>query len=152
MFSPDFNLNPAINVGPRYWVRHHFDVRQKRKDLQMNLKHHNGHHFLVHLTLDELHGISNALNEVCNRVHLDDAEFETRLGQSREQLKELLGEISQGLSSPPSDFEIKEAWAEGCSVQARCFSAYGDPADMSSGEAREFASCLIAAADEADSL
>ena len=118
----------------------------------MNLKHHNGHHFLAHLTRDELNGISNALNEVCNGVHIDDAEFETRLGQSREQLQGLLGEISQCLSSPPSDYEIKEAWADGCSVQARCISAYGDPADMSSEEAREFASRLIAAADEADSL
>ena len=25
MFPPDFNPNPAINVGPRQWVRHHFD-------------------------------------------------------------------------------------------------------------------------------
>jgi len=31
MFPPDFNPNPAFNVGSRSWVRHHFDVVPEMK-------------------------------------------------------------------------------------------------------------------------
>jgi len=43
------------------------------------------------------------------------------------------------------------AWADDGSVQARCIAPHGDPVDMSSGEARNFARLLITCADEADS-
>ncbi len=39
--------------------------------------------------------INNALNEVCNGVDIADAEFETRLGGSREEARELLGRIGR---------------------------------------------------------
>ena len=118
----------------------------------MHLRHHNGHHFLAHFTRDELSTLSNALNEVCHGVHIDDAEFETRLGAPRTELASILSELGRWITAPPSDFEVMQAWADGCSVQARCISAFGDPADMSSGEARTFAARLVAAADEADSI
>lgn len=118
----------------------------------MHLRHHNGDHFLAHFSRDELLALSNALNEVCHGIHIDDAEFETRLGTTRTQLASILSELGRGIDEPPSDFEVMQAWADGCSVQARCISAFGDPADMSSAEARSFAARLIAAADDADSI
>ena len=39
---------------------------------------------------DELVLISNALNEVCNGIEIDDAEFATRLGAQREEARRLL--------------------------------------------------------------
>jgi hypothetical protein len=116
----------------------------------MNLAHQNGHHFLIHTTRDDLIGISNALNEVCHGIHIPDSEFETRLGCSRADLKTLLDGVSSFLASTPSDIDSVATWSDGCSVQARCVSACGDPVDMSSAEARDFAGRLVAAADEAD--
>jgi hypothetical protein len=42
------------------------------------------------LTRADLLLINNALNEVCNGVHIEDAEFQTRLGASREEARKLL--------------------------------------------------------------
>lgn len=42
---------------------------------------------------DELLTISNAINEVCNALHLDD--FQTRMGVSMAEALKLLNEISQ---------------------------------------------------------
>jgi len=47
----------------------------------------------------ELVLINNALNEVCNGVHIDDFEFSTRLGGSREEVRGLLGRVSSVLES-----------------------------------------------------
>lgn len=44
----------------------------------------------VRFSNDELILISNALNEVCNGVEIDDAEFATRLGADREEVRRLL--------------------------------------------------------------
>jgi len=46
----------------------------------------------VELTKDELYIINNALNEVCNGIHLD-GEFGTRMGCSVEDARELLTKI-----------------------------------------------------------
>jgi hypothetical protein len=51
----------------------------------------------VELTTDELHVLNNALNEVCNGIHLED-EFSTRMGCSLEEARELLKEIHGFLS------------------------------------------------------
>jgi len=48
------------------------------------------------------------------------------------------------------DAEILEAWADGGSVQVRAVSVFGDPADLSSDEARDFARRILDAADKAD--
>ena len=46
----------------------------------------------IELTKDELKIINNALNEVCNGIHLE-GEFDTRLGCTVEQARELLKKI-----------------------------------------------------------
>jgi hypothetical protein len=51
----------------------------------------------VTLTADELRAVNNALNEVCNGVgELDnDDEFATRLGVTRQEARELLGNLHE---------------------------------------------------------
>lgn len=49
------------------------------------------------LGIDEAYMIHSALNEVCNGVHIEDPEFQTRLGYYRGQLKELLSQIGASL-------------------------------------------------------
>ena len=48
----------------------------------------------VALSREELVLISNALNEVCNGVDIPDWEFQTRLGRTREEARDLLARIS----------------------------------------------------------
>jgi hypothetical protein len=48
----------------------------------------------IDLTLDELGTINNALNEVCNGLHLE-GEFSTRMGCSLEEARALLAKISR---------------------------------------------------------
>lgn len=50
----------------------------------MNLVHQNGHRFLLSASRTQLFGIANALNEICNGIHIADAEFEARLGSTRQ--------------------------------------------------------------------
>jgi hypothetical protein len=50
---------------------------------------------LLRLSDDELVWLNNALNEVCNGVTIDDSEFSTRLGGSRQELRALLARIHQ---------------------------------------------------------
>jgi hypothetical protein len=107
--------------------------------------------FLASLSRDELGGISNALNEVCNGVHIEDAEFQTRLGVTRSFLQQVLSTIGRHLvaTSEPAD-ESTSAWADGASVQVRAISVFGDPVDMSTDEARAFAALINDAISEAD--
>jgi hypothetical protein len=49
----------------------------------------------VRLSNDELIMLNNALNEVCNGVHIADTEFQTRLGSDRGALRALLAQISE---------------------------------------------------------
>lgn len=53
---------------------------------------------VVELTLDELQLLNNALNEVCNGVDFNDAEFHTRLGAPRQEAQKLLQRINQLLT------------------------------------------------------
>lgn len=53
----------------------------------------------VRLSSDELTLLNNALNEVCNGVAIEDAEFATRLGASREEARVLLTEVGQAVDS-----------------------------------------------------
>ena len=48
----------------------------------------------VELTDAELVVVNNALNEVCNGVHIEDDEFETRLGVSRDDARALLLKVT----------------------------------------------------------
>ena len=49
--------------------------------------------FNLRVSRNELGLIGNALNEVCHGVHIDDAEFQTRLGSERGELQALLTQI-----------------------------------------------------------
>jgi len=119
----------------------------------MNLVHQNGHRFLVSASRAELVGIANALNEVCNGIDVAEPEFETRFGSTRERLRAILASVTSFLDAEPAPtFDTIAAWSDGCSVQARCVSPYGDPVDMSSGEARDFAQLLVNCAEQADSV
>ena len=48
-------------------------------------------------TRDELVIINNALNEVCNGMSLEDAEFQTRIGYSREAARKVLEKVAKAI-------------------------------------------------------
>ena len=50
-------------------------------------------HAAATFTADELLLLNNALNEVCNGLALDDAEFQTRLGVDRKTARKLLAKV-----------------------------------------------------------
>ena len=47
----------------------------------------------IGLDRDELSMLNAALNEICNGVHLSDADFATRLGFRRAEVRRLLGQV-----------------------------------------------------------
>lgn len=109
----------------------------------MNFVFQTADRFLASLSRDELKGISNALNEVCNGVHIEEAEFQTRLGVTRSFLQQILAAIGPPLGATPEPArERAEARADGGSVQIRAISVYGDPLDMGADEARDFAALI----------
>jgi hypothetical protein len=59
----------------------------------------------VTLTAGQLVAVTNALNEVCNGVSElgDDDEFATRIGASRDEVRQLLAEF-RGLTDGPEAF------------------------------------------------
>jgi hypothetical protein len=59
---------------------------------------HTRREHLVSFKEGELVGITNAVNEVCNGVDIDDREFQTRLGLTREQLRVVLGELQSAIN------------------------------------------------------
>ena len=52
----------------------------------------------VRLSEHELTIMSNVLNEVCNGVHIEDPEFQTRIGVTREEARNLLQAVTRLLS------------------------------------------------------
>jgi hypothetical protein len=48
----------------------------------------------VRLTRNELILLNNALNEVCNGVHIEEPEFSTRLGSGRDEALSLLAALA----------------------------------------------------------
>ncbi len=53
-----------------------------------------GRSVTIEFTTDELIMINNCLNEIGNGIDVDDAEFGTRLGFTREEVRTLLQRIS----------------------------------------------------------
>ena len=49
----------------------------------------------VILSKDELRLLNNALNEVCNGVDIEEAEFVTRLGVERSEARRLLADLGK---------------------------------------------------------
>jgi hypothetical protein len=45
------------------------------------------------LTPEQAGGVHNAINEVCNGIHIDDCEFQTRIGITRDELSAVLKKI-----------------------------------------------------------
>lgn len=60
----------------------------------LDLNHSDADAVSISLTKAELALINNALNEVTNGGHIEDWEFETRLGASREEARSLLSGLS----------------------------------------------------------
>ena len=93
---------------------------------------------LLSLSSDELLGVVNALNEVCNGVHISDGDFQSRLGVDRT----FLNDLHQALLAEPHNavrkYQCIDVWAEPASVMVRAVSAYGDPVEMSTKEAEDF--------------
>jgi hypothetical protein len=117
----------------------------------MNIVLQSASRLLVSFTADELVGICNALNEVCHGVHIEDPEFQTRLGVSRSFLADLLGQLHAGANHPALHTESRVGvWADSGSVQAICVTVSGDPADMSTEEARRFVRQLNEVIGEAE--
>jgi hypothetical protein len=55
----------------------------------------------VVLTPAELVLLNNALNEVCNGVHIDDEDFATRLGGTRDEVRAILDRVRELLTDNP---------------------------------------------------
>ena len=91
---------------------------------------------LLSLSQKELVGLSNALNEVCNGVHIPESEFETRLGVERVFLLRLFADLRS--DAPLTLLDRSDVWAEAGSVHVVCVTAFGDPVEMSTREARTF--------------
>ena len=53
-----------------------------------------GGQFDIQLTKEELGLIGNAINEVCNGVHIPDWEFQARLGNTKDEAQALLDQIT----------------------------------------------------------
>ncbi len=51
------------------------------------------------LSLDDATAVISALNEVCHGVHIEDWEFETRLGVDRKELQRILADLHRILAS-----------------------------------------------------
>lgn len=61
------------------------------------------------LSLDDAIAVNNAMNEICNGVHIEDWEFPIRLGVPREELRRILSELHAMIDALKSDSEPGKA-------------------------------------------
>jgi uncharacterized protein YoxC len=59
----------------------------------MKLEHKMNGYVTISVSVNELETINNALNEVCNALGVD--EFQTRMGATLDEARELLREVNQ---------------------------------------------------------
>jgi len=71
----------------------------------MKLLSYNGSIYNLNLTKDELIVAIGAMNEVCNGIHIDDWDFETRLGVSKSDARVFLKELHRILSCQSGDHD-----------------------------------------------
>jgi hypothetical protein len=117
----------------------------------MNLVRATAERLLISISREDLVGANNALNEVCNGIDIEDAEFQTRLGQTRIALRKTLHAVSEALVTPiEASSDTVTAWCDEASVQIRAISAFGDPVDMGVDEAKAFAAQILVCAAKAD--
>jgi hypothetical protein len=66
--------------------------------------------------------------------------------------RQCLAQLNAQLESCPlsEEADLLSVWADGASVQVRAITAYADPVDLGSDEAREFAARILECAAEAD--
>jgi hypothetical protein len=115
----------------------------------MNLVLRTADRALLSMTAEELGTLSNALNEVCNGVHIDDRDFQTRVGVDRDVALEMLRRIGLAIDAPVSSGEISQTWADNGAVMVKAITAFGDPVELSESESRKFAESLATAMREA---
>jgi hypothetical protein len=104
---------------------------------------------LVSLTRDELLALNNALNEVCNGIHIENRDFHARVGVERSVADALLAQVGAALEAPPNGSEFLEVWSDQGVVMVKAITAYGDPTELSEHEARKFADDLARACEGA---
>lgn len=104
---------------------------------------------LLSFTPEEMVGLCNALNEVCNNQRIAGSEFQTRLGVTREFLARLLAQMPSRVSSANHIAERTDVWATDGAVHVLCISASGDPVELGETEAKAFAKRLQQAIGEA---
>jgi hypothetical protein len=105
---------------------------------------------LISLSPDELTGICNALNEVCNDSDLREPEFQTRLGVTRDFLVDLLARMPREVSPTNSSTDRADVWADAGSVHIVCITAHGDPVELGVAEAQALCTQMQAAIAEAE--
>ncbi len=108
----------------------------------MNVVLQSAERTLLSVSTEELIGLNNAMNEVCNDSHLADAEFQTRLGVTREFLVGLLQQMPGEPTATQCVAERTSVWAADGAVHMVCVSAFGDPVELSKREAQLFAEKL----------
>ncbi len=97
---------------------------------------------LLSVSSDELVGICNALNEICNDACLGEAEFQTRLGVTREVLVRLLKQMPAAVTPKSGTPKRSDVWVAEGAVHMLCITAWGDPVELNTEEARQFAAQL----------
>jgi hypothetical protein len=97
---------------------------------------------LLSVSPEELLAVTNALNEVCNGIDIPDAEFQTRIGVSREFLATLLGRLLGEVHPDRLAPQIAHVWTDHGSLMVRAVTAFGDPVEMGESEAAEFSKQL----------
>lgn len=111
----------------------------------MNVVCKSNERVLISMTLADLLAISNALNEVCNGIHIPDVDFHNRLGVTREEARSTLDEVSAAFDATASGTEVCRAWNDGGSVMIKAVTVAGDPVELGEQEAQEFLASLAAA-------
>jgi hypothetical protein len=117
----------------------------------MNLLLQTQERALISLSSEELVSLANTLNEVCNGIHIDDDELESRLGTSRKALLELHATLLSKMDVTTQKYELVEAFPAPASVMVRAISVYGDPVELSTSEAQKLVDDLQQALQVASS-
>ena len=104
---------------------------------------------LLSLSDLELITLSNALNEVCNGVHIGEVDFQTRVGVARAEAISVLAKMTAVIDAPAVAFDVAEAWADSGVVMVRAVSVFGDPVELGEAGARQFAQKLTEAIRDA---
>jgi hypothetical protein len=104
---------------------------------------------LLSISSEELLGLTNALNEVCNGIHISKTEFETRLGVSRQLLTDLLKQLNSEPHAARRAPELLDFWVDQGSVMIQAISVFGDPVEMGETQSSELAELLKKAITDA---